>query len=92
METVPGKMDDYVHIDVQDTELCPRYCARLIRNVKIGPSPMWMRKALNAAGVRAINNIVDITNYVMLETGHPMPPSISQGEGQPYHRASRQSG
>lgn len=72
VETVPGKMDDYVHIDVQDTELCPRYCARLIRNVKIGPSPMWMRKALNAAGVRAINNIVDITNYVMLETGHPM--------------------
>ena len=55
VETVPGKMDDYVHIDVQDTELCPRYCARLIRNVKIGPSPMWMRKALNAAGVRAIN-------------------------------------
>ena len=72
VETVPGKMDDYVHIDVQDTELCPRYCARLIRNVKIGPSPMWMRKALNAAGVRAINNIVDITNYVMLEYGQPM--------------------
>ena len=72
VETVPGKMEDYVHIDVQDTTLCPRYCARIIRNVKIGPSPMWMRKALNAAGVRAINNIVDITNYVMLETGHPM--------------------
>ena len=72
VETVPGKMNDYVHIDVQDTTLCPRYCARIIRNVKIGPSPMWMRKALNAAGVRAINNIVDITNYVMLETGHPM--------------------
>ena len=69
VETVPGKMNDYVHIDVQDTTLCPRYCARIIRNVKIGPSPMWMRKALN---VRAINNIVDITNYVMLETGHPM--------------------
>ena len=72
VETVPGKMADYVQIDVQDTTLCPRYCARIIRNVKIGPSPMWMRKALNAAGVRAINNIVDITNYVMLETGHPM--------------------
>lgn len=72
IETVPGKMEDFVHIDVQDSELCPRYCARIIKNVKIGPSPMWMRKALNAAGVRAINNIVDITNYVMLETGHPM--------------------
>jgi len=72
VETVPGKMEDFVHIDVQDTDLCPRYCARIIKNVKIGPSPMWMRKALHAAGVRAINNIVDITNYVMLETGHPM--------------------
>ena len=72
VETVPGKMSDYVTIDVQDTDLCPRYCARIIKNVKIGPSPMWMRKALAASGVRAINNIVDITNYVMLETGHPM--------------------
>lgn len=72
VDTVPGKMDEYVKIDVQDTDLCPRYCARVIKNIKVGPSPMWMRKALNAAGVRAINNIVDITNYVMLETGHPM--------------------
>ena len=72
IDTVPGKMSDYVNIDVRDEQLCPRYCARIIKNVKIGPSPMWMRKALNAAGVRAINNIVDITNYVMLETGHPM--------------------
>lgn len=72
VKSVPGKMSDFVTIDVQDTGLCPRYCARLVKNVKIGPSPMWMRKALNAAGVRAINNIVDITNYVMLETGHPM--------------------
>ncbi len=72
VETVPGKVEDFVTIDVKDTDLCPRYCARVIKNVKIGPSPMWMRKALNAAGVRAINNIVDITNYVMLETGHPM--------------------
>ena len=72
VETVLGKMSDFVNIEVKDTELCPRYCARVIKNIKIGPSPMWMRKALNAAGVRAINNIVDITNYVMLETGHPM--------------------
>ena len=72
VDTVPGKMSDFVNIEVQDTELCPRYCARVVKNIKIGPSPMWMRKALHAAGVRAINNIVDITNYVMLETGHPM--------------------
>lgn len=72
VDTVPGKMADFVKIDVQDTDLCPRYCARVVKNVKVGPSPMWMRKALHAAGVRSINNIVDITNYVMLETGHPM--------------------
>ena len=72
VDTVPGKMSDFVNIEVKDTDLCPRYCARVVKNIKIGPSPMWMRKALNAAGVRAINNIVDITNYVMLETGHPM--------------------
>ena len=72
VETVPGKMSDFVNVEVKDTDLCPRYCARVIKNIKIGPSPMWMRKALHAAGVRAINNIVDITNYVMLETGHPM--------------------
>ena len=72
VNTVPGQMENFVHIDVQDAALCPRYCARIVKNVKVGPSPMWMRKALHAAGVRAINNIVDITNYVMLETGHPM--------------------
>jgi len=72
VDTVPGKMSDFVNIEVQDTDLCPRYCARVVKNIKIGPSPMWMRKALHAAGVRSINNIVDITNYVMLETGHPM--------------------
>lgn len=72
VKTVPGKMEDFVRIDVRDTDLCPRYCARVIKNVKVGSSPMWMRKALHAAGVRSINNIVDITNYVMLETGHPM--------------------
>ena len=70
--TVPGTVQDYVSIQVQDAERCPRYCGRVITNVRLGPSPMWMRKALHAAGVRPINNIVDITNYVMLETGHPM--------------------
>ncbi|MBQ8953752.1 MAG: phenylalanine--tRNA ligase subunit beta [Clostridia bacterium] len=67
-----GKFDDYARILVTDDELCPRYCARVIKNVKIGPSPMWMREYLYGAGVRPINNIVDITNFVMLETGHPM--------------------
>ena len=69
---VPGKMDDFVHIDVRDTDLCPRYVARVVKNVRIAPSPMWLRRALHGCGVRSINNIVDITNYVMLETGHPM--------------------
>ena len=72
VQTVPGRMEDYVKIDVTDPELCPRYCARVVTNVRIAPSPMWLRKRLHAAGVRSINNVVDITNYVMLETGHPM--------------------
>ena len=72
VEAVPGKVSDDVTIEVMDETLCPRYCARVVHNLRVGPSPMWMRRALHAAGVRAINNIVDITNYVMLETGHPM--------------------
>ncbi len=70
--TVPGKMEDFVKVEVNDSELCPRYVARVVKNVKVGPSPMWLRKALHGAGIRSINNIVDITNYVMVETGHPM--------------------
>lgn len=64
--------ENYASVEVRDDELCPRYCARVIKNVKIGPSPLWMRAYLYGAGVRPINNIVDITNFVMLETGHPM--------------------
>ena len=71
-ETGKGTFDDYAKVIVRDTETCPRYCARVITNVKIGPSPKWMREYLYGAGVRPINNIVDITNFVMLETGHPM--------------------
>ncbi|MBQ3079418.1 MAG: phenylalanine--tRNA ligase subunit beta [Clostridia bacterium] len=67
-----GKFDDYAKVIVEDEVNCPRYCARVITNVKIGPSPKWMREYLHGAGVRSINNIVDITNFVMLETGHPM--------------------
>ena len=63
---------DHLDIEIEDGELCPRYTARMVRNVKIGPSPKWMRERLRAMGVRPINNIVDITNYVMLEYGQPM--------------------
>ncbi len=63
---------DFVKVDVSDFELCPRYMARTVRDISIGPSPAWMRESLRAAGMRSINNIVDITNYVMLETGQPM--------------------
>ena len=67
-----GRFEDYATVKVLDDEACRRYCARVITNVKIGPSPMWMREYLYGAGVRPINNIVDITNFVMLETGQPM--------------------
>lgn len=63
---------NYADVDILDGDLCPRYCGRLVRNVKIAPSPKWMRERLRASGVRPINNIVDITNYVMLEYGQPM--------------------
>ncbi len=63
---------DLIKVDVQATDLCPLYAARVVKNVKIEPSPKWLRERLEAAGVRAINNIVDITNYVMLEYGQPM--------------------
>jgi len=65
-------INDYVQVEVKDPDLCPRYIAMMVENVKIGPSPRWMQERLKAAGVRSINNIVDITNYVMLETGQPM--------------------
>ncbi|MBE6854919.1 MAG: phenylalanine--tRNA ligase subunit beta [Ruminococcus sp.] len=65
-------INDLLKIDVQNPELCPHYCAGMVRNVKIAPSPRWMRARLRASGVRPINNLVDITNYVMLEYGQPM--------------------
>jgi phenylalanyl-tRNA synthetase beta chain len=67
-----GDIKDYAKVTVLDTALCPRYAARVIDNVRIAPSPQWLRACLHAAGIRSINNIVDITNYIMLETGHPM--------------------
>lgn len=67
-----GDINDFVKVEVRDHDLCPRYVARVIDNVRVGPSPMWLRKYLHGAGMRSINNVVDITNFVMLETGHPM--------------------
>jgi len=61
-----------VSVDVQDAERCPRYTARVLKNAKVGPSPDWMKNRLEACGIRSINNLVDITNYVLLETGHPL--------------------
>ncbi|MBQ9940964.1 MAG: phenylalanine--tRNA ligase subunit beta [Clostridia bacterium] len=72
---VKGSGDDiknYVSVEVRDNDLCPRYSCKVVKNVKIKPSPKWMRTRLRAMGVRPINNIVDITNYVMLEYGQPM--------------------
>nr|WP_294526309.1 phenylalanine--tRNA ligase subunit beta [uncultured Blautia sp.] len=63
---------DYVKVTVQDPDLCTRYCARVVKNVKIGPSPKWMQRCLASNGIRPINNLVDITNYVMEEYGQPM--------------------
>ncbi len=65
-------VNDYVKVTVEDTELCPRYCARVVKNIKIAPSPEWMQRRLASQGIRPINNIVDITNYVMEEYGQPM--------------------
>ena len=63
---------DYISVEVKDPELCTRYCARVCKNIKIGPSPKWMQRRLAASGIRPINNLVDITNYVMEEYGQPM--------------------
>ena len=68
----PGVLPELLDVETPAADLCPRYTARMVRNVKIAPSPKWMRERLRAMGVRPINNIVDITNYVMLEYGQPM--------------------
>jgi len=67
-----GKASDYISVSIENPELCARYAARVVTDVKIEPSPLWMQRRLAAAGMRPINNIVDITNYVMLELGQPM--------------------
>lgn len=66
------KVEDYIAVEVKDQDLCSRYCARVCTNIKIAPSPKWMQRRLASAGIRPINNLVDITNYVMQEYGQPM--------------------
>src|SRR5271169_5295068 len=66
------KVGDLVSVKIEDAEFCPRYTARVIKGVKIGPSPEWLRATLEKVGIRSINNVVDVTNYVMLETGQPL--------------------
>ncbi|UCD63401.1 MAG: phenylalanine--tRNA ligase subunit beta [Candidatus Zixiibacteriota bacterium] len=72
LKEVSAKASDSIKVSIDDPEGCPRYAARLIRNVKIGPSPWWLKRKLLTSGVRPISNVVDITNLVMLETGHPL--------------------
>lgn len=65
-------VNDYISVEVKDPDLCPRYTARVVKNIKLAPSPKWMQRRLAAVGIRPINNIVDVTNYVMIEYGQPM--------------------
>lgn len=67
-----GDVNDYISVEVKDKDLCPRYCARVVKNIKLAPSPEWMQRRLASSGIRPINNLVDITNYVMEEFGQPM--------------------
>ncbi|HUR45148.1 MAG TPA: phenylalanine--tRNA ligase subunit beta [Candidatus Saccharimonadales bacterium] len=67
-----SEVDGYVAVRIEDPELCPRYTARVLQGVKIGPSPAWLKASLEKVGVRSISNVVDVTNFVMLETGQPL--------------------
>ncbi|HEY1663956.1 MAG TPA: phenylalanine--tRNA ligase subunit beta [Verrucomicrobiae bacterium] len=72
IKTSGAKIESLVSVKVEDAELCPRYTARVVKGVKIGPSPEWLRSTLEKVGIRSINNVVDVTNYVMLEIGQPL--------------------
>ena len=71
-ETTTENVDDLTGVTIEDNELCPRYTARIIKDVKIAPSPEWLQKRINSIGLRPVNNIVDITNYVLMESGQPL--------------------
>ncbi len=71
-KVAPEESKDYIQVEIRKPELCPRYCCRVIKDIKIAQSPWWMQRSLMLAGMRPINNIVDITNYVMLEYGQPL--------------------
>ena len=90
-EDAAEKAADTIAVHIEDTEGCPRYAARLVRGVKVGPSPEWMQKRLQAVGIRPINNIVDVTNYVLMELGHPLHAfDLKEVKGHEIHvRASR---
>src|SRR5699024_9671731 len=72
VDTVGDHVDDYISVDVEDDALCPYYAAFVVKDVEIAPAPFWMQNYLLAAGIRPINNVVDITNYVLLEYGQPL--------------------
>jgi len=72
IEETTDPVDEQVSVTIEDPEGCPRYAARMVKNIKIGPSPDWLVRRLEAVGMRSINNVVDVTNYVMMELGHPL--------------------
>jgi phenylalanyl-tRNA synthetase beta chain len=98
-----GRAEEFVEVRIEDAELCPRYTARIISGVKIAPSPDWLKSTLEKVGIRSIYNVVDVTNYVMLETGQPLhafdyhllqsgagvPPASEAGVSPAEHQASR---
>jgi phenylalanyl-tRNA synthetase beta chain len=71
-EKAEGKSEDLISVRIEDAELCPRYTARVVKGVKVGPSPDWLKSTLEKVGIRSINNVVDVTNYVMMEVGQPL--------------------
>jgi phenylalanyl-tRNA synthetase beta chain len=72
IKEIPEELAGITSVKIEDPDLCPRYTARILKNVKIGPSPFWMKQRLEAVGLRAINNVVDVTNFVMMEFGQPL--------------------